>query len=154
MKLSKFINKFIFSIAFICTTVVFFVSIFFQYMSHKKDIQHIKKEFIQYKKNELIKEIQIIYNLVDQNNNMLEELTKKLPANSDIKEIEKENRNNILNLLASYVVGKDGYIFVNTLDGKALLWDRKRLEPAIEYPDKELLQKQIDSLKTDGFLFY
>ena len=80
MKLSKFINKFIFSIAFICTTVVFFVSIFFQYMSHKKDIQHIKKEFIQYKKNELIKEIQIIYNLVDQNNNMLEELTKKLPA--------------------------------------------------------------------------
>ena len=85
---------------------------------------------------------------------MLEELTKKLPANSDIKEIEKENRNNILNLLASYVVGKDGYIFVNTLDGKALLWDRKRLEPAIEYPDKELLQKQIDSLKTDGFLFY
>jgi PAS domain S-box-containing protein len=123
-------------------------------MSHKKDIQHIKKEFIQYKKNELIKEIQIIYNLVDQNNNMLEELTKKLPANSDIKEIEKENRNNILNLLASYVVGKDGYIFVNTLDGKALLWDRKRLEPAIEYPDKELLQKQIDSLKTDGFLFY
>ena len=150
MKLSKFINKFIFSIAFICI----FVSIFFQYMSHKKDIQHIKKEFIQYKKNELIKEIQIIYNLVDQNNNMLEELTKKLPANSDIKEIEKENRNNILNLLASYVVGKDGYIFVNTLDGKALLWDRKRLEPAIEYPDKELLQKQIDSLKTDGFLFY
>ena len=123
-------------------------------MSYKKDIQHIKKEFIQYKKNELIKEIQIIYNLVDQNNNMLEELTKKLPANSDIKEIEKENRNNILNLLASYVVGKDGYIFVNTLDGKALLWDRKRLEPAIEYPDKELLQKQIDSLKTDGFLFY
>ena len=57
MKLSKFINKFIFSIAFICTTVVFFVSIFFQYMSHKKDIQHIKKEFIQYKKNELIKEL-------------------------------------------------------------------------------------------------
>ncbi len=154
MKLSKFINKFIFSIAFICTTIVFFVSIFFQYMSYKKDIQHIKKEFIQYKKNELIKEIQIIYDLVDQNSNILEELTKNLPANINIKDIEKENKNNILDLLASYVIGKDGYIFVNTLDGKALIWDGKRLETPKEYPDKKLLQKQIDSTKTDGFLFY
>ncbi|WP_368028644.1 diguanylate cyclase [Arcobacter sp. s6] len=154
MKLSKFINKFIFSIAFICTTVVFFVSIFFQYMSYKKDIQHIKKEFIQYKKNELIKEIQIIYNLVDQNNSTLEKLTKNLPANSDIKEIERVNKNNILDLLASYLVGKDGYIYVNTLDGKALIWDGKRLDTPIEHPDKELLQKQIDSTKKDGFLFY
>ena len=154
MKLSKFINKFIFSIAFICTTTVFFVSIFFQYMSYKKDILYIKNEFIQYKKNELIKEIEVIYNLVDQNNNMLEELTKNLPANSDIKEIEKVNKNNILDLLASYVVGKDGYIYVNTLDGKALIWDGKRLEIPKEYPDKELLQKQIDATKTDGFLFY
>lgn len=154
MKLSKFINKFIFSIAFICTTIVFFVSIFFQYMSYKKDIQHIKKEFIQYKKNELIKEIQIIYDLVDQNSNILEELTKNLPANINIQDIEKENKNNILDLLASYVIGKDGYIFVNTLDGKALIWDGKRLETPKEYPDKKLLQKQIDSTKTDGFLFY
>ena len=154
MKLSKFINKFIFSIAFICTTVVFFVSIFFQYMSYKKDIQHIKNEFIQYKKNELIKEIQIIYNLVDQNNSTLEKLTKNLPANSDIKEIERVNKNNILDLLASYLVGKDGYIYVNTLDGKALIWDGKRLDTPIEHPDKELLQKQIDSTKKDGFLFY
>jgi diguanylate cyclase (GGDEF)-like protein/PAS domain S-box-containing protein len=154
MKLSKFINKFIFSIAFICTTIVFFVSIFFQYISYKKDIQHIKKEFIQYKKNELIKEIQIIYDLVDQNSNILEELTKNLPANINIKDIEKENKNNILDLLASYVIGKDGYIFVNTLDGKALIWDGKRLETPKEYPDKKLLQKQIDSTKTDGFLFY
>ena len=154
MKLSKFINKFIFSIAFISVTLAFLVSIFFQYMSYEKDKLHIKKEFIQVKKNDLIKEIQIIYDLVNQNNIILEELTKNLPPNSNIKEIEEKNKNNILNLLASYVIGKDGYIFVNTTDGKALIWDNKRLQTPMEYPNKELLQKQIDALKTDGFLFY
>lgn len=154
MKLSKFINKFIFSIAFISVTLAFLVSIFFQYMSYEKDKLHIKKEFIQVKKNDLIKEIQIIYDLVNQNNIILEELTKNLPPNSNIKEIEEKNKNNILNLLASYVIGKDGHIFVNTTDGKALIWDNKRLQTPMEYPNKELLQKQIDALKTDGFLFY
>ena len=154
MKLSKFINKFIFSIAFISTTLAFSVSIFFQYLSYEKDKLHIQKEFVQYKKNELIKEIQIIYDLVDQNNVILEKLSKNLPVNTNIKEIEEENKNNILNLLASYVIGKDGYIFVNTLDSKALIWDNKRLETPVKYPDEKLFQKQIDALTTDGFLFY
>jgi diguanylate cyclase (GGDEF)-like protein/PAS domain S-box-containing protein len=154
MKLSKFINKFIFSIAFISTTLAFLVSIFFQFINYEKDTQLIKKEFTQFKKNELTKEIKIIYDLVDQNSIFLENLTKILPSNINIKEIEEENKNNILNLLASYVIGKDGYLFVNTLDGKALIWDKKRLENPIKYPDEMLFQKQIDALKTDGFLFY
>ena len=154
MKLSKFINKFIFSIAFISTTLAFLVSIFFQYMNYEKEIQIIKKDFTQYKKNELAKEIQIIYDLVEQNSIFLENLIKILPPDTMIKELEEENKNNLLKLLASYVIGKDGYIFVNTLDGKALIWDNKRLETLIKYPDEMLFQKQIDALKTDGFLFY
>ena len=154
MKLSKFINKFIFSIAFISTTLAFLVSIFFQYMNYEKEIQIIKKDFTQYKKNELAKEIQIIYDLVEQNSIFLENLIKILPPDTMIKELEEENKNNLLKLLASYVIGKDGYIFVNTLDGKALIWDNKRLENPIKYPDEMLFQKQIDALKTDGFLFY
>ena len=154
MKLSKFINKFIFSIAFISTTLAFLVSIFFQYMNYEKEIQIIKKDFTQYKKNELAKEIQIIYDLVEQNSIFLENLIKILPPDTMIKELEEENKNNLLKLLASYVIGKDGYIFVNTLDGKALIWDKKRLENPIKYPDEMLFQKQIDALKTDGFLFY
>ena len=154
MKLSKFINKFIFSIAFISTTLAFLVSIFFQYMNYEKEIQIIKKDFTQYKKNELAKEIQIIYDLVEQNSIFLENLIKILPPDTMIKELEEENKSNLLKLLASYVIGKDGYIFVNTLDGKALIWDNKRLENPIKYPDEMLFQKQIDALKTDGFLFY
>ena len=154
MKLSKFINKFIFSIAFISTTLAFLVSIFFQYMNYEKEIQLIKKDFTQYKKNELAKEIQIIYDLVEQNSIFLENLIKILPPDTMIKELEEENKSNLLKLLASYVIGKDGYIFVNTLDGKALIWDNKRLENPIKYPDEMLFQKQIDALKTDGFLFY
>ena len=154
MKLSKFINKFIFSIAFISTTLAFLVSIFFQYMNYEKEIQIIKKDFTQYKKNELAKEIQIIYDLVEQNSIFLENLIKILPPDTMIKKLEEENKNNLLKLLASYVIGKDGYIFVNTLDGKALIWDNKRLENPIKYPDEMLFQKQIDALKTDGFLFY
>ena len=154
MKLSKFINKFIFSIAFISTTLAFLVSIFFQYMNYEKEIQIIKKDFTQYKKNELAKEIQIIYDLVEQNSIFLENLIKILPPDTMIKQLEEENKNNLLKLLASYVIGKDGYIFVNTLDGKALIWDKKRLENPIKYPDEMLFQKQIDALKTDGFLFY
>ena len=154
MKLSKFINKYIFSIAFISTTLVFIISIFFQYLSYKKDIEHIKKQFTELKRTELIKEIQIIYDLVDQNNTILEKLTTSLPSNTNIKEIEEKNKNNILDLLASYVIGKDGYIFVNTLDSKALIWDKRKLQDPIKYPDEELFQKQVDALKTDGFLFY
>lgn len=154
MKLSKFINKFIFSIAFISTTLAFLVPIFFQYMNYEKEIQLIKKDFTQYKKNELAKEIQIIYDLVEQNSIFLENLIKTLPPHIMIKELEEENKNNLLKLLSSYVIGKDGYIFVNTLDGKALIWDKKRLENPIKYPDEMLFQKQIDALKTDGFLFY
>ena len=154
MKLSKFINKFIFSIAFISTTLAFLVSIFFQYMNYEKEIQIIKKDFTQYKKNELAKEIQIIYDLVEQNSIFLENLIKILPPDTMKKQLEEENKSNLLKLLASYVIGKDGYIFVNTLDGKALIWDNKRLENPIKYPDEMLFQKQIDALKTDGFLFY
>ena len=154
MKLSKFINKFIFSIAFISTTLAFLVSIFFQYMNYEKEIQIIKKDFTQYKKNELAKEIQIIYDLVERNSIFLENLIKILPPDTMIKQLEEENKSNLLKLLASYVIGKDGYIFVNTLDGKALIWDNKRLENPIKYPDEMLFQKQIDALKTDGFLFY
>ena len=68
----------------------------------------------------------------------------------------EENKNEILKWLASYKVGVNGYIFVNNLENKALIWDGKKLEIPMEYSSKSLYEKQLDAIKNPngGFLFY
>ena len=156
MRLSKFINKFIFSIAFISTSLTFLVSILFQYINFEKDKQYIKSEFIQLKKNELQKEIEAIFNLIEHEELVLQRIKNNLKENTNIEKIEEENKNEILKWLASYKVGVNGYIFVNNLENKALIWDGKKLEIPMEYPSKSLYEKQLDAIKNPngGFLFY
>ena len=156
MQLSKFINKFIFSIAFISTSLTFLVSILFQYINFEKDKQYIKSEFIQLKKNELQKEIEAIFNLIEHEELVLQRIKNNLKENTNIEKIEEENKNEILKWLASYKVGVNGYIFVNNLENKALIWDGKKLEIPMEYPSKSLYEKQLDAIKNPngGFLFY
>ena len=156
MQLSKFINKFIFSIAFISTSLTFLVSILFQYINFEKDKQYIKSEFIQLKKNELQKEIEAIFNLIEHEELVLQRIKNNLKENTNIEKIEEENKNEILKWLASYKVGVNGYIFVNNLENKALIWDSKKLEIPMEYPSKSLYEKQLDAIKNPngGFLFY
>ena len=156
MQLSKFINKFIFSIAFISTSLTFLVSILFQYINFEKDKQYIKSEFIQLKKNELQKEIEAIFNLIEHEELVLQRIKNNLKENTNIEKIEEENKNEILKWLASYKVGVNGYIFVNNLENKALIWDGKKLEIPMEYSSKSLYEKQLDAIKNPngGFLFY
>jgi diguanylate cyclase (GGDEF)-like protein/PAS domain S-box-containing protein len=154
MRLSKFISKFIFSIAFISTILAFLVSIFFQYFNFETEKEYIRKEFVQLKKEELKNEIQVIFTLVEQKEQLIEKLIKELNSNTDIEKIRKEIQNDILDWLATYKVGENGYIFVNTFDSKALIWDNKKLQTPIPYPSNELFQLQLDALKTDGFLYY
>jgi diguanylate cyclase (GGDEF)-like protein/PAS domain S-box-containing protein len=156
MKLSKFISRFIFSIAFISTSLTFLISIIFQYINFEKDKIYIKNEFIELKKSELKKEIQVVFNILGSKEKIIEKISSEIKNNSTLEKIEKENKDEILDWLASYKVDKNGYIFVNTLDKKALIWDRKRLETPIKYPIESLYQQQLNAVKNDegGFIFY
>jgi diguanylate cyclase (GGDEF)-like protein/PAS domain S-box-containing protein len=156
MRLSKFINKFIFSIAFISTSLAFLVSIIFQYINFEKDKHYIKSEFIQLKKNDLQKEIETVFNLIEHEDLVMQRLKNNLKENSNIEKIEKENQDEILTWLASYKIGKNGYIFVNNFDSKALIWDGKKLETPMQYPFESLYQKQLNAVKNPNgdFIFY
>ena len=156
MRLSKFINKFIFSIAFISTSLAFLVSILFQYSNLEKDKQYIKNEFIQEKKNDLQREIESVFKLIEHEELVLQRIKDNFKESTNIEKIEKETQDEILKWLASYKVGVNGYIFVNNLENKALIWDGKKLEIPMEYSSKSLYEKQLDAIKNPngGFLFY
>lgn len=155
MKLSKFINRFIFSIAFLSLSLAFAVSIIFQYINFEKDRIHIQKEFIKLKKDELKKEIQIIFSVIDNKEEVINRLAGELKDTS-IEKIRKDTQNEILNWLATYRFGENGYVFVNNLDKEALIWDGKKLETPLPYPSESLYKKQLDAVKKQegDFLFY
>ncbi|NVJ52342.1 MAG: cache domain-containing protein [Campylobacteraceae bacterium] len=71
----------------------------------------------------------------------------------DEEELVKDE---ILNYIASIRYDENGYIFLNTINKKALIFNGEKQSPAIEYPNYELLKKQIDasSKKTGGFINY
>ena len=56
MKLSKFITKFIFITAFTSVTLAFLISIIFQYLNFKNDLNHYKKEFTEQKRKEVLEQ--------------------------------------------------------------------------------------------------
>lgn len=73
-----------------------------------------------------------------------------------IDEITQESKNSNLAYISSLRFGKDGYIFVNSLDKKALVFDGRKLTPPRDYPNDSLFKKQLDAVKNkDGdFFFY
>ena len=144
MKLSKFINRFIFSVALISTTLVFLLSIIFQYMNLESDKIRIKNDFIETQKKELKKEIDIVFKLIEHENEIIERInTDKTLTN----EFKKENEAHLLEWLASYRFGENGYIFVNNLNKQALIWDGKKLDTPMIYPNDELYKKQLAAIK-------
>ena len=80
MKLSKFINRFIFSVALISTTLVFLLSIIFQYMNLESDKIRIKNDFIETQKKELKKEIDIVFKLIEHENEIIERINNNKTA--------------------------------------------------------------------------
>ena len=144
MKLSKFINRFIFSVALISTTLVFLLSIIFQYMNLESDKIRIKNDFIETQKKELKKEIDIVFKLIEHENEIIERINNNKTLTNEFK---KENEAHLLEWLASYRFGENGYIFVNNLNKQALIFDGKKLDEPMIYPNDELYKKQLAAIK-------
>ena len=73
-----------------------------------------------------------------------------------IDEITEESKNEILEYISSLRFGKDGYIFVNSMDKKALVFDGRKLSPPKEHPNKILFEQQKNTVKNKegDFFFY
>ncbi len=156
MRLSNFINKFIFSVVFGSISIAFFMSLIFQYNNFKKDSLYIKNEYIKDKRNKLKNEIETIFKLIDNKEQVFQKLQEKIKKDYDLEKIKRDSLDETLNWLASYKVGEDGYIFVNTLDNKALIYDGKKLPKAIKYPSESIYKRMIKAanMPNGDFLFY
>lgn len=73
-----------------------------------------------------------------------------------IDDMQEHIKNNILNDIARIRFSKDGYIFVNRMDKKALVFDGRKLPEPKTYPNDKLFKEQLDAIKNDdgGFFFY
>jgi len=73
-----------------------------------------------------------------------------------LDDIVNDSKNEILKYITSIRFGENGYLFVNTLDKKALIFDGKRLNPPINYPNDTLFKIQLDKIKNKegDFFFY
>ena len=71
MQLSNFITKIIFTIAFISTFLAFTISVIFQYKNYENDKLHIREEFTNLKKEQVKREVQSIYNLIEHKEDIL-----------------------------------------------------------------------------------
>lgn len=113
-------------------------------MNLESDKIRIKNDFIETQKKELKKEIDIVFKLIEHENEIIERInTDKTLTN----EFKKENEAHLLEWLASYRFGENGYIFVNNLNKQALIWDGKKLDTPMIYPNDELYKKQLAAIK-------
>jgi len=73
-----------------------------------------------------------------------------------IDDMENEIKNDILTYISTIRYGKDGYIFVNSLDKKALVFDGKKLEKPKNYPNDALFEQQLEAVKNSygNYFFY
>lgn len=62
----------------------------------------------------------------------------------------------VLKSIATIRFGQDGYIFVNSLEKKALVYDGKMLEAPKNYTNEEIYNKQLNAIKNvnGDFFFY
>ncbi len=71
-----------------------------------------------------------------------------------VDDIREKNQKEILEWISSVRFGKDGYIFVNSFDKKALVFDGKIMEKPTNYPNEELFKQQMHLIKNpDGGFF-
>ena len=141
MKLSKFITKFIFITAFTSVTLAFLISIIFQYLNFKNDLNHYKKEFTEQKKKEVKNEVLMIYGLIKYKEELLrktvedrlkDRVNQAYALAMDIYETNKQTKtkDEIKYLIAQSLNNfkfKDhnNYFFINSNKGQAILFDNK-----------------------------
>jgi len=79
---------------------------------------------------------------------------------SALNKMESKLKKEILVRLSNTRIGKEGYVFVNTLDGKALIFDGKLQEKPIDILKSDIsgwyghYKKMKDTLSSDGFGHY
>ena len=141
MKLSKFITKFIFITAFTSVTLAFLISIIFQYLNFKNDLNHYKKEFTEQKKKEVKNEVLMIYGLIEYKEELLiktvedrlkDRVNQAYALAMDIYETNKKTKteDEIKYLIATSIndlkfKDNDSYFFINSNKGQAILFDNK-----------------------------
>ena len=113
-------------------------------MNLESDKIRIKNDFIETQKKELKKEIDIVFKLIEHENEIIERINNNKTLTNEFK---KENEAHLLEWLASYRFGENGYIFVNNLNKQALIWDGKKLDTPMIYPNDELYKKQLAAIK-------
>ncbi len=147
MSLSNFITKLILITVLISSLLAFLFTILFQYNSFLKETENIKKDFLLQKKKEVKREIERIHSFIKYKNNSLSYI-----KNKDIETIQNE----ILDWISTVRFGKNGYIFINTVEGNSILFDGKKNVPAIKHPNKKIFDQQIQALKTkrNNFIKY
>ena len=85
MKLSNITAKAIFSVAFVSIFLTFIISIVFQFKSFENEIEKIKKDYIQLKKDEIQREVTKVFNTIDAQEKKLKiDIERKLKHRVDI----------------------------------------------------------------------
>ena len=176
MKLSKFITKFIFITAFSSIIAAFLISIFFQYLHFKHDLNHYKKEFTEQKKEEVKNEVLMIYGLIKYKEELLrktvedrliDRVNQAYSLAMDIYETNKQTKtkDEIKYLIAQSLNNfkfKDhnNYFFINSNKGQAILFNKElKLDKYIDLFDFKdannepviQIQAKIVKEKKEGF---
>jgi len=141
MKLSKSILNTVFTISLLTIVLITSVFLIFQFNNFEKEKTYIKNEFLQIKKNFLKKEVQSVYNYIEyQDTNRQLMLRKNLQqrvetAYNIAKEIYDENKDKLSEEKIKYLIvaslkniifdNERSYFFINTNDGKAILFNKK-----------------------------
>ena len=176
MKLSKFITKFIFITAFSSIIAAFLISIFFQYLHFKHDLNHYKKEFTEQKKEEVKNEVLMIYGLIKYKEELLRktvedrlidrvnqayslamniyETNKQTKTKDEIKYLIAQSLNNFK------FKDHNNYFFINSNKGQAILFNKElKLDKYIDLFDFKdannepviQIQAKIVKEKKEGF---
>ncbi|MGA1931978.1 cache domain-containing protein [Arcobacter sp. YIC-464] len=130
-----------FTIAFISIFFTFIISIFFQYKSFQDEIEHVQRDFIDLKKQEVKTEVLKVHAQIEKKekeiNNQIKALVKKrvhlahtiatsiYNDNKDVKSDEEIKYLIVTALKNISFSNKRAYFFINRNDGRAVLFNTK-----------------------------
>lgn len=177
MKLSNLTAKAIFSVAFVSILLTFMISIIFQFENFENEIQRIKKDYIELKKDEIKREVSKVFNAIDMKEEEIQKrLREKLIFRVNIaheiattiynENIDKKSEDEIKYLIVAALRNISfsetrAYYFINSNKGKAVLFNKKsqlginnNIWKLKDITGKYFIQEQakIAIEKSEGFL--
>ena len=176
MKLSKIIQKSVFLTAILSVTLAFLINLFFEYQAFQDDKQNIRKEYLEIKKELIRNEVLKAYDYISfRENKIKDELKETLKkrvnlAHNIANDIYQENKGKksdeeikylIVTALKNINFKNRDYYFINSNDGKAILFNKNsKLNKNInvwnlqDIKGQYIIQKQskIALTKNEGFV--